>query len=328
MEPIVESTLDVIGVGNAIVDVIATVDDDFISAHDLNKGAMTLIDADRATSLYAAMPPGIEASGGSAANTMAGLASLGSKASYLGKVRNDQLGEVFVHDLRAAGVGFDVAAGADGPPTARCLIQVTPDAERTMNTFLGISAFLSPDDIDEELVASAAITYCEGYLWDMDIAKEAIRGAMDVAATAGRTVSLTLSDSFCVDRHRGEWLDLINDKVDLIFANEAEICSLFETDDFDRAAKEIAGMAEVSALTRSAAGSVVVANGELIAVPAEAVANVVDATGAGDLYASGFMHGMANGADLTRCAELGGIAAGEVISHIGARPLVALDSLI
>lgn len=323
-----EATLDVVGVGNAIVDVISTVEDEFIVTHGLNKGAMTLINADRATSLYAAMPPGIEASGGSAANTMAGLASLGSRAAYLGKVRDDQLGEVFIHDLRAAGVGFDVKAGAEGPPTARCLIQVTPDAERTMNTFLGISAFLGPDDIDEQLVASAAITYCEGYLWDMDIAKEAIRGAMDVAAAAGRTVSLTLSDSFCVDRHRDEWLDLLDDKVDLLFANEAEICALFETDDFDEAARRIEGMVAVSALTRSAAGSVVVADGEHTAVPAEPVAQVVDATGAGDLYASGFLHGLAHGADLARCAELGSIAAGEIISHIGARPQVPLTSLI
>lgn len=325
---IVEATLDVVGVGNAIVDVISTVDDDFITRHDLNKGAMTLIDADRATSLYAAMPPGIEASGGSAANTMAGLASLGSAAAYLGKVRDDQLGEVFVHDLRAAGVGYDVPAGAEGPPTARCLIQVTPDAERTMNTFLGISALLSPDDIDEALVASAAITYCEGYLWDMDIAKEAIRGAMEVASAAGRTVSLTLSDAFCVDRHRDDWLDLLTDKVDLLFANESEICALFETDDFDAAARRIEGMVEISALTRSAKGSVVVANGEQIVVPATPVDGVVDATGAGDLYASGFLHGLAGGADLRRCAELGSIAAGEIISHIGARPQVPLATLV
>jgi sugar/nucleoside kinase (ribokinase family) len=324
----VEATLDVVGVGNAIVDVISTVDDEFIEAHGLNKGSMTLIDADRATALYALMPPGIEASGGSAANTMAGLASLGSTAGYLGKVRDDQLGEVFAHDLRAAGVGFDVAAGVEGPPTARCLIQVTPDAERTLNTFLGIAAFLGPDDIDEQQVSSAAITYCEGYLWDMAVAKLAIRGAMEVATAAGRTVSMTLSDAFCVDRHRAEWLDLLADSVDLVFANESEICSLFETDDFDVAADRIAGLVEISVLTRSAKGSVVVANGEKITVSAAAVEQVVDATGAGDLYASGFLHGFAHGADLARCAELGGIAAAEIISHIGARPLVPLSTLI
>ena len=323
-----QATLDVVGVGNAIVDVISTVDDDFIVAHDLNKGAMTLIDADRATTLYAAMPPGIEASGGSAANTMAGLANLGSSAAYLGKVRADQLGEVFVHDLRAAGVGFDVPAGADGPPTARCLIQVTPDAERTMNTFLGISALLGPDDIDEALVASAAITYCEGYLWDMDIAKEAITTAMAAAQGAGRTVSMTLSDAFCVDRHREDWLALLRDRVDLVFANESEICSLFETDDFDAAADKIADLVEIAALTRSAKGSVVRAAGETIVVPAAPVAHVVDATGAGDLYASGFLHGLATGTDLRRCAEMGSVAAAEVISHVGARPLVNLADLV
>ena len=323
-----EHALDVIGVGNAVVDVISTVGDDFIAEHALNKGAMTLIDAERATFLYGAMPPGIEASGGSAANTMAGLANLGRQAAYLGKVRDDQLGEVFIHDLRAAGVGFDVPGAADGPPTARCLIQVTPDAERTMNTFLGISAFLSPDDIDDALVASASVTYCEGYLWDMDIAKSAIRAAMEVASSAGRTVSLTLSDSFCVDRHRDEWLVLLSDHVDLVFANEAEICSLFETDDFDAAADRISALVEVSALTRSAAGSVVVTGDERITVPAVPVGHVVDVTGAGDLYAAGFLHGLAEGADLARCAELGGIAAAEIISHIGARPQVALSSLI
>lgn len=323
-----EPTLDVVGVGNAIVDVIATVEDAFIDDHGLNKGAMTLIDAERATSLYASMPPGLEASGGSAANTMAGLASLGSAAAYLGKVRADQLGEVFRHDLRAAGVGFDVAPASEGDPTARCLIQVTPDAERTMNTFLGISAFLSPDDIDESLVASAAITYCEGYLWDTDVAKAAIRSAMSAAADAGRTVALTLSDSFCVDRHRAEWLDLLSDKVDLVFANESEICSLFETDDFDQAAAAIGELVATAALTRSAAGSVVVTGAEQLTVPAAPVDNVVDATGAGDLYASGFLHGLAQGASLERCAELGSIAAGEIISHIGARPRVALTSLI
>lgn len=323
-----EPTLDVVGVGNAIVDVISTVEESFIDEHGLNKGAMTLIDAERATSLYASMPPGIEASGGSAANTMAGLASLGSSAAYLGKVRADQLGEVFCHDLRAAGVGFEVVPAADGDPTARCLIQVTPDAERTMNTFLGISAFLSPDDIDASLVASAAITYCEGYLWDTDVAKAAIRSAMSTAADAGRTVALTLSDSFCVDRHRAEWLDLLSDKVDLVFANEAEVCSLFETDDFDVAAESIGELVATAALTRSAAGSVVVQGSDKLTVPAAPVEKVVDATGAGDLYASGFLHGLARGASLERCAELAGIAAGEIISHIGARPRVALSSLI
>jgi sugar/nucleoside kinase (ribokinase family) len=324
----VEPTLDVAGVGNAIVDVIATVEESFIVEHSLNKGSMTLIDADRARSLYAAMPPGIEASGGSAANTMAGVASLGGRSAFLGKVRDDQLGEVFIHDLRAVGVAFDVVPADDGPPTARCLIQVTPDAERTMNTFLGVSALLGPDDIDEEVIARAAITYCEGYLWDINIAKDAIRGAMDTAAAAGRIVSLTLSDSFCVERHRAEWLDLLSDRVDLVFANQAEICSLFETEVFDDAADQISGLVDVAALTRSAAGSVVVRGKERVVVPAARVDNVVDATAAGDLFASGFLHALSSGAGLARCAEIGGIAAGEIISHLGARPRVPLMTLI
>ncbi len=323
-----DPTLDVVGVGNAIVDVIATVDEEFITTHSLQKGAMTLIDSERASSLYAAMPPGIEASGGSAANTVAGVASFGGKAAYLGKVRADQLGEVFVHDLRAAGVGFDVAPAPEGDATARCLIQVTPDAERTMNTFLGISAVLAPDDIDEEIVEAAAITYCEGYLWDTDVAKSAIRHAMDTAITAGRKVSLTLSDAFCVDRHRDEWLDLLDDKVDIVFANESEITSLFEVDDFDEAARRIADLVPVSALTRSAKGSVVATPAEQVVVPASPLEHVVDATGAGDLYASGFLHGIATGAGLERCAEMGSLAASEIISHIGARPHVSLADLI
>lgn len=320
-------SIDVVGVGNAIVDVISTVPAEFIEHHGLAKGAMTLIDADRATSLYELMPPGIESSGGSAANTTVGIASLGGRAEFLGKVRDDQLGAVFVHDLRAAGVAFDVDPSSDGPPTARCLIQVTPDAERTMNTFLGIAAFLTPDDIDEAVVASAAVTYCEGYLWDAEIAKAAIHRAMDIAHDSGRRVSLTLSDSFCVNRHRHEWLDLLADKVDLVFANEAEICALFETDDFDSAREQIRDVVEVSALTRSARGSVVVSGDDTWVIPASPVDNVVDATGAGDLYASGFLHGFAHGADPERCAAFGGLAAAEIISHIGARPRVSLADL-
>ncbi len=323
-----EPSIDVVGVGNAIVDVISTVPAKFIEHNGLVKGAMTLIDADQATSLYELMPPGIESSGGSAANTTVGIASFGGRAGFLGKVRDDQLGAVFVHDLRAAGVEFDVRPSSDGPPTARCLIQVTPDAERTMNTFLGIAAFLTPDDIDEAVVASAAVTYCEGYLWDAEIAKAAIHSAMDIAHQSGRRVSLTLSDSFCVDRHRHEWLDLLADKVDLVFANEAEICALFETDDFDSAREQIRDVVEVSALTRSARGSVVVSGNDTWVIPASPVEYVVDATGAGDLYASGFLHGFAHGADPERCAAYGGLAAAEVISHLGARPRVSLAELI
>ncbi len=323
-----EPSIDVVGVGNAIVDVIATVSHEFITQHDLVKGAMTLIDADRATSLYELMPPGIESSGGSAANTSVGIVSLGGRSAFLGKVRDDQLGAVFIHDLRAAGVLFDVAPGEHGAPTARCLIQVTPDAERTMNTFLGKSVDFSPDDVDEEVVASAAVTYCEGYLWDAEIAKSAMHRAMDIAHSKGRKVSLTLSDSFCVDRHREEWLDLLADKIDLVFANEAEVCSLFQTDDFQSASDQIRDIVEVSALTRSAAGSVVVAGDRTIPVSAVEVDEVVDATGAGDLYAAGFLFGVARGFGLGECAHLGGLAAAEIISHIGARPRLELASLI
>lgn len=322
------SSPDVVGVGNAIVDVMANVPESFIAEHGLLKGAMTLIDDSRAASLYDAMPPITAASGGSAANTMAGIASLGGDAAFLGKVRDDQLGEVFAHDLRAAGVAFDVPLAASGPPTARSLIQVTPDAERTMNTYLGISALLAPSDIIVDTVAAAAITYCEGYLYDTEIAKSAIRFAMDVASDAGRIVSLTLSDSYCVERHRDEWLDLLADKVDLVFANEAEIASLFETDDFDSATDQMAGLVPLAAVTRSARGSVIVQGAERIAVAATDVPRVADATGAGDLYASGFLFGRAQGLPLRRCAELGSVAAGEVISHLGARPQTSLASLV
>ena len=322
-----ETSFDVVGVGNAIVDVISNVDDDFVRTHGLNKGAMTLIDQARAIELYAAMPPGIEASGGSAANTMAGLASFGGRAAYIGKCRDDQLGDVFRHDIRASGVTYDVALAAAGPPTARCLIQVTPDAQRTMNTFLGISALLSPDDVDSALVASAQVVYCEGYLWDVDIAKEAIRKAMDVAKSAGRKVALTLSDSFCVDRHRDEWRELIRDKVDIVFANEAELCALYECD-WTNAARQITTDVTIGCLTRSERGSTIVFGDQRVDVDAHPVARVLDTTGAGDLYASGFLFGYARGFDLRRCAELAGRAAAEIIGHLGARPARPLTSLV
>lgn len=322
-----DPTIDMVGVGNAIVDVIASVAEGFITDHGLAKGAMTLIGPERATELYAAMPPGIESSGGSAANTAVGVASFGGSAAYIGKVCDDQLGEVFAHDMRASGVAYDVPPASSGAPTARCLIQVTPDAERTMNTFLGISALLAPSDVDEELVASSAITFCEGYLWDVDIAKQAIRAAMDIAHGAARIVSLALSDPFCVDRHRDEWLDLIADRVDLVFANQAEVCSLFETDDFEAASERLAEMVDVAVVTRSAAGSVAMSSDGVFPVPAAKVPDVVDATGAGDLFASGFLFGMSRGESLVRCSELGHLAAGEVISHVGARPVVSLSGL-
>jgi sugar/nucleoside kinase (ribokinase family) len=322
-----EVRFDVVGVGNAIVDVIANVEDSFIETHGLNRASMTLIDEDRAHTLYEAMPPGIEASGGSAANTMAGLASFGSRAAYIGKVRDDQLGEVFGHDMRAAGVHYVNIAAAEGPATARCLIQVTPDAERTMNTFLGISALLEPGDIDEELVASASVLYCEGYLWDVDVAKDAIRKAMDVAGGAGRTVALTLSDSFCVERHHAEWLELIGDKVDLLFANEDEIRCLYGTDDLDRIQTAMRGHVGIACITRGSRGSSILTADRIVHVPVEPVAHVVDTTGAGDLYASGFLHGFSRGLPLETCGTLASLAAAEVIAHLGARPAVSLERL-
>ena len=319
--------LDAVGVGNAIVDVITAVPESFIAEHGLAKGSMTLVDARRSAEIYAAMPAGIEASGGSAANTMAGVASFGGSAAFIGKVRDDQLGEVFAHDIRAGGVAFDVPPAPRGPPTARCLVQVTPDAERTMNTCLGISEHLAPDDIDADLIASARLVYCEGYLWDSDVAKAAIRTAMAAAGDAGRLVSLTLSDSRCVERHRREWLDLIADRVDVVFANEAEVRSLACTDDFGAALDLLASLTRTAAITRGARGSVAVRGRVAEEVPAAPVPRVEDATGAGDLYAAGFLWGLSRGAPLRRCAELGSLAAGEAIRHSGARPHTPLRTL-
>ena len=249
------SELAVVGIGNAIVDVISTEEHAFIEANGLVKGAMTLIDADRAIELYAAMAPAIETSGGSAANTVAGVASFGGQVGYIGKVRDDQLGEVFAHDIRALGVRFEVAPAADGPPTARCLIIVTPDAARTMNTYLGASTELHPDDIDPNLVGAAQVLYCEGYIWDVAITKEAIRKAISICSAAGGTISFTLSDSFCVERHHQEWLDLVDGPIDLLFGNEHEICTLYETgDDFDAAVAAVQGRCQVAAFTRGADG--------------------------------------------------------------------------
>lgn len=326
-DAVADGRYDVVGVGNAIVDVIAHVEDRFITANALNKGSMTLIDADRAVSLYASMPPAIEASGGSAANTMAGIASFGGSAAYVGKVRQDQLGEVFRHDLRAAGVAYEQALAPDGPPTARCLILVTPDAERTMNTCLGISNLLEPDDVDERLVAAGRVVYCEGYLWDVDSAKAAIRKAMAVAKAAGAKVALTLSDTFCVDRHRAEFLQLVEHDVDIVFANEAEICALYETTDLDEALRRVRGRTEVACVTRSAAGSVVLTAEEVVEVPAWAAGPVVDTTGAGDLYAAGFLYGYTTGKDLFTAGWYGSIAAGECIAHTGPRPERSLAEL-
>lgn len=324
----VDKQFDVVGIGNAIVDVIAHVDDAFIGQHQLAKGSMTLIDTERADALYGAMPPAIEASGGSAANTVAGAASLGSSVAYVGKVRADTLGEVFAHDVNAVGVHYEQPLAEDGPPTGRSLILVTPDAERTMNTFLGISSLLEPADVRDELVAAAQVVYCEGYLWDVDSAKAAIRKAMDIGKRSGAKVALTLSDTFCVDRHRAEWLELVEHHVDIVFANEGELCALYQVDDLDRAIAAARSQLEITCVTRSAAGSIVVTADGQVAVPSWAAGPVVDTTGAGDLYAAGFLHGYTAGADLATAAWFGSVAAGECISHTGPRPAAKLADLI
>jgi sugar/nucleoside kinase (ribokinase family) len=322
-----ETRFDVVGIGNAMVDVIAHADDAFLKTHDLVKGAMTLIDAERAEELYARIPPAVEVSGGSAGNTIAGVASLGGRAAYIGKVCDDQLGRVYRHDIRAAGVAFDVAAASVGS-TGRCLIVVTPDAQRTMQTYLGAGSDLGPEDVDEALIASARVTYLEGYLWDPPRAKEAFLKAARIAHQAGRRVSLTLSDPFCVERHREEFLDLVAGHVDVLFANEAEIMSLYETDSFDVALQHVRGHCEIAALTRSERGAVIVAGAEVHVVDADPVEHVVDTTGAGDAYAAGFLYGLTRGMDVPACGRIAGIAAAEVISHFGARPEVSLADLV
>jgi sugar/nucleoside kinase (ribokinase family) len=324
-----DTTLDVVAIGNAIVDVLAHTDDAFLARHGMTKGAMQLIDDEVAHRLYADMPPGIEASGGSAGNTAAGLASLGGSVAFIGRVAADQLGEVFMHDIRAAGVGFEpIEMVADPLGTARCLIMVTPDAQRTLNTYLGVSSLISPADVSAELVASASVAYCEGYLWDQPEAKQAMRAVMRAAHDAGRKVAFTLSDSFCVDRHRADFLELAEHEVDILFANETELLSLYETERWEDAAERVAGHCEIACLTRSEHGSVVItAAGDRVAVPAHPVEKVVDTTGAGDLYAAGFLFGLTHGRDLETSARLGSLAAAEVISHLGARPELPLAEL-
>jgi sugar/nucleoside kinase (ribokinase family) len=319
--------LDVVGIGNAIVDVIAQAEEAFIAEQGLTKGTMALIDAARAEALYAAMGPGLEMSGGSAGNTMAGIAALGGKGAYIGKVRDDQLGAVFRHDITAGGVRFTTEPARSGAPTARCLILVTPDAQRTMNTFLGACVDLGPEDIHPDLIASAQVTYLEGYLFDPPRAKEAFRKAAGIAHEAGRKVALSLSDPFCVGRHRAEFRDLVEAHIDILFANEVELCSLYETEDFDQAAAQVRGHCEIAALTRSEKGSVIVTREETHRVAAAPVAKVVDTTGAGDLYASGFLYGLTRGRGLEICGALGSLCAAEVISHFGARPETALTEL-
>ena len=319
---------DVVGVGNALVDMIAMVDDAFLSANHMVKGSMALIETDRAVQLTTAVGQSTRTSGGSGANTLAGVASLGGDVAFIGKVANDDLGKEFASDMKTIGVDFRSGGPDAAIPTGRCIIAVTPDAQRTMNTFLGISTLLSFDDLDADIIASGAILYLEGYLFDRDEAKDAFRKAAALAHANGRVVSLTLSDSFCVDRHRADFRALVRDDVDLLFANEDELLSLYETTDFDEAVNFLRQDCHIAAVTRSEKGSVIVTRDDVHAVPAVAIDTVVDTTGAGDLFAAGFLRGLTQGKSLTDCARIGAIAAAEVISHVGPRPLVPLVSLL
>ncbi len=319
---------DVLGLGNAIVDVIAETDERTLDRLDLAKGTMTLIDRARMTKLYAGMGAAIEMSGGSCANTMAALASLGAGAAYVGKVQDDQLGEVFRHDIRATGVEFRTPPLRGGPPTARCLVFVTRDAQRTMATYLGACVELGPDDVEEAQVAAAGIIYLEGYLWDRPGAKAACLKAAEIAHRHGRRVALSLSDPFCVDRWRTEFADLIARHVDILIANEVEICSLYGTNELEQAAELVRGQVQIAALTCSAEGSVLVSASETHRIAAAPVAAVVDSTGAGDLYGAGLLYGLARGLPLPVCGRLGSLAAAEVLGHFGARPKRALAALV
>jgi sugar/nucleoside kinase (ribokinase family) len=321
-----EPTLDVVAVGSAIVDVLAHVDDGLIAAHGLAKGTMTLVDLDRSAAIYDSMPAGVEVSGGSAANTAAGVASLGGRAAFIGKVRDDELGEIFAHDLRSTGVVYRTPPGTSGPPTARSLILVTPDAERTMNTYLGVAGELAAGDVHEELVSSASITYVEGYLVGLPTAEGALTAAVDAAHRAGRRVALTLSDPGWVAFQRDAFKALLPD-VDVLLANEAEATELTGEADVEAALRVLNETCPVVALTRGANGAIASDGAETVSVPAAWVATVVDTTGAGDLFAAGFLLGLARGRPLTDCLALGALAAAEVISHMGARPQTALAEL-
>jgi sugar/nucleoside kinase (ribokinase family) len=320
--------LDVVGIGNAIVDVIAHANDRFIAEQGMVKGSMALIDQARAAELYAAMGTTITASGGSTANTIAGIASFGGRTGFIGKVRDDLLGAAFRHDITAVGAQFPTLPTTEGPATAVCLILVTPDAQRTMNTYLGACVELTPDDVDDALIRSAGITHLEGYLYDPPLAQEAFHKAAAIAHAAGRKVSLSLSDTFCVQRHRAEFLSLVDHHVDVLFANEHEVAELFQTGDVATIVARLRQMTGLAAVTRGPGGSLVVTPEAVIEVAAAPVQAIVDTTGAGDLYAAGFLFGLTSGRPLAECGRIGSIAAAEVIGHVGARPQVELAGLI
>jgi len=321
-------TLDVVGIGNAIVDVLVHADDRFLDDHGLTKGTMALVDEAQAERLYASVGQGLEASGGSAANTLAGIAQLGGRAGFIGRVRDDQLGGIFAHDIRSVGARFDTPAATAGPSTARCLILVTPDAQRTMCTYLGASVGLDPGDLDLEMVAQARVLYLEGYLWDSEEAKQAFIAAAEVARANGAEVALSLSDAFCVERHRDSFLELVDGHVDILFANEMEITSLYRANSFEEAAEQVRGRCRIAALTRSEQGSVILSGDQRHRVEPYRLGDLVDTTGAGDLYAAGFLYGYTQGRDLEACGRLGSLCAGQVVTQLGPRCQVDLQELV
>lgn len=311
---------DVVGIGNALVDVITDIEDGFLGSNDLPKGSMNLVELDRSNALYEQLPPTHEVSGGSCGNTMAGIAALGGKGAYIGKVRDDQFGQVFRHDIRSIGVTFDTPYSTDGMATGKCLVLVSPDAERTMCTYLGAANMLTEADVDEKLIQASKVVYMEGYLFDREDAKRAFVKAAEAAHAGGVTkVSLSLSDSFCVDRHRESFRHLVENHIDILFANEDELLSLYQVEDFDEAIKLVSGHCELACVTRGAKGSVLISADETVTVPADPVEKVVDTTGAGDQYAAGVLFGLTQGHDLATCGRIGSMMGGEVISHYGAR---------
>jgi len=317
-----------VGIGNAIVDVLVQTEDAFLEDHGLTKGTMALVDQSQAERLYASLGPGLETSGGSAANTLAGLAQLGGRAGFIGRVRDDQLGAIFAHDIRSVGAHFETAAATSGPSTARCLILVTADAQRTMCTYLGASVNLHPDDLDLDLVRQAKVLYLEGYLWDSDEAKQAFVAAAGVMRESGGEVALSLSDAFCVDRHRESFQELVDGHVDILFANEMEITSLYTANTFEEAVDQLRGRCRVAALTRSAEGSLVLSGEKSLPIAPFQLGDLVDTTGAGDLYAAGFLYGYTRGDSLERCGRLGSLCAGQVVTQLGPRPLGSLPELV
>tara|TARA_Y100000589_G_scaffold145353_1_gene139038 strand:+ start:3104 stop:4117 length:1014 start_codon:yes stop_codon:yes gene_type:complete len=322
------ASLDVVGIGNAIVDVLVQTEDRFLSERGLQKGGMCLINEQQAEDLYSSSGPGLETSGGSVANTMVGIAQLGGRTGFIGRVRDDQLGSIFSHDIRAVGARFETPAASTGATTARCLIYVTPDAERTMCTYLGASTQLEPEDLDLSMVKETKVLYLEGYLWDSPAAKRAFIAAAEACRAAGGRVALSLSDGFCVDRHRESFLELVNGHVDVLFANEVEIKSLYETEDFDTAIDKVRGCCSVTAVTRGSEGSVVLSGDQRWDIGIYGLGDLVDTTGAGDLYAGGFLHAFTQGDSLERCGQLGALCAGQIVTQLGARSQVSLPDLI